>query len=445
LAVNGSLWQNAAMAPGNPPEYLGQLLASLNEPYVVIDQHYVIRLANDAYIQLHNHSGAEAVVGRKCFEVSHGYSLPCDQSGESCPLSLSRESGAPERVVHIHRRSEQDLYESIDLTPLKDSEGEIIYFLERLQPLQNFSPNSQREGLTGRSPSFLRMLEYLNRVSPSDTTVLIQGESGTGKELVARAIHDSSKRSLKPFITVDCTGLPEALIESELFGHEKGAFTGAYTLKRGLVEEADGGTLFLDEIGDIPLGLQAKLLRFLESGTYRRVGSNQLRHANIRLLSATHQPLKELVQAGTFRNDLYYRISTFPIFVPSLRERLEDIPILIASLLKRIEEGSSYKVSDSALKIMKAYSFPGNIRELKNILERAVLLCDGKVIEMAHLPNEMTAPQEPMPKSSGGVAMNVQTEAEVQNLLAGGLSRRETAQRLGVSERTLYRILRTIK
>lgn len=445
LAVNGSVWQNASMAPGNTPEYLGQLLSSLNEPYVVIDQNYVIRLANDAYIQLHKHSDADAVVGRKCYEVSHGYSLPCDQSGESCPLSLSRESGAPERVVHIHRRYNQDLYESIDLTPLKDSQGEIIFFLERLQPLQNFSPNSQREGLTGRSSSFLRMLEYLNRVSPSDTTVLIQGESGTGKELVARAIHDSSKRSLKPFITVDCTGLPESLIESELFGHEKGAFTGAYTLKRGLVEEADGGTLFLDEIGDIPLGLQAKLLRFLESGTYRRVGSNQLRHANIRLLSATHQPLKELVQAGAFRMDLYYRISTFPILVPSLREWLEDIPILIASLLKRLEEGRSYKVSDSALRILMSYPFPGNIRELKNILERAVLLCDGKVIKPAHLPKEMTIPQEPIFKSLDGAAQNVQTEAKVQNLLAGGLSRRETAQRLGISERTLYRILRTMK
>lgn len=433
------------MTPSSPPEYLGQLIESLNEPYVVIDQNYVIRLANDAYIQLHNHSGADAVLGRKCFEVSHAYSLPCDQSGESCPLSLSRESGAQERVVHIHRRSDQDLYESIDLTPLKDSQGNINFFLERLQPLQNFSPNSQREGLTGRSLLFLRMLEYLNRVSPSDTTVLIQGESGTGKELVARAIHDSSKRSLKPFITVDCTGLPETLIESELFGHEKGAFTGAYTLKRGLVEEADGGTLFLDEIGDIPLGLQAKLLRFLESGTYRRVGSNQLRHSNIRLLSATHQPLKELVQAGAFRNDLYYRISTFPIFVPSLRERLDDIPILIASLLKRIGNGRSYKVSDSALRMLMGYTFPGNIRELKNILERAVLLCDGKVIEPAHLPNEIAVTQKPKLKFLNNVAQNVQIEVEVENLLAGGLSRREAAQQLGISERTLYRILRTLK
>lgn len=445
LAVFGRIWQNVHMTPSSPPEYLGQLIESLNEPYVVIDQNYVIRLANDAYIQLHNHSGADAVLGRKCFEVSHAYSLPCDQSGESCPLSLSRESGAQERVVHIHRRSDQDLYESIDLTPLKDSQGNINFFLERLQPLQNFSPNSQREGLTGRSLLFLRMLEYLNRVSPSDTTVLIQGESGTGKELVARAIHDSSKRSLKPFITVDCTGLPETLIESELFGHEKGAFTGAYTLKRGLVEEADGGTLFLDEIGDIPLGLQAKLLRFLESGTYRRVGSNQLRHSNIRLLSATHQPLKELVQAGAFRNDLYYRISTFPIFVPSLRERLDDIPILIASLLKRIGNGRSYKVSDSALRMLMGYTFPGNIRELKNILERAVLLCDGKVIEPAHLPNEIAVTQKPKLKFLNNVAQNVQIEVEVENLLAGGLSRREAAQQLGISERTLYRILRTLK
>lgn len=433
------------MALDNPPELLIQLVASLNEPHVLIDQSYVIRFANDAYLQLHNHSGIDSVVGQTCYAVSHGYSLPCDQSGESCPLSMSRESGTRERVVHIHRRAENDLYESIDLTPLKNKRGDIVFFLERLQPLQHFSPNSQREGLTGRSPMFLKMLDHLHRVAPTDTTVLIEGESGTGKELVARAIHDSSKRSLKPFITVDCTGLPEALIESELFGHEKGAFTGAYALKRGLVEEADGGTLFLDEIGDIPIGLQAKLLRFLESGTYRRVGSNQLRHANVRLLSATHRPLKKLVENGEFRNDLYYRISTFPLSVPSLRERRDDLPVLITSLLRRIESGITYRVSDQALKLLNAYSFPGNIRELKNILERSLLLCDGKTIKPCHLSIDFASVSQNNELQVDALCRTFKPDEEIGVLLSLGLTKRQIAMKLGVSERTVYRILRSLQ
>jgi transcriptional regulator with PAS, ATPase and Fis domain len=292
---------------------------------------------------------------------------------------------------------------------------------------------------------FLKMLDHLHRVAPTDTTVLIEGESGTGKELVARAIHDSSKRSLKPFITVDCTGLPEALIESELFGHEKGAFTGAYALKRGLVEEADGGTLFLDEIGDIPIGLQAKLLRFLESGTYRRVGSNQLRHANVRLLSATHRPLKKLVENGEFRNDLYYRISTFPLSVPSLRERRDDLPVLITSLLRRIESGITYRVSDQALKLLNAYSFPGNIRELKNILERSVLLCDGKTIKPCHLSIDLASVSQNNERQVDALGRTFKPDEEIGVLLSLGLTKRQIAMKLGVSERTVYRILRSLQ
>lgn len=289
------------------------------------------------------------------------------------------------------------------------------------------------------------MLDQLQRVAPTETTVLIQGESGTGKELVARALHDSSKRSLKPYITVDCTGLPETLIESELFGHEKGAFTGAYALKRGLVEEADGGTLFLDEIGDIPLGLQAKLLRFLETGMYRRVGSNQVLHADVRLVSATHRILKDLVATNEFRNDLYYRVSAFPIWVPRLTERKEDLPLLVASLLKRLPKGDAFKLDKAALNLLEAYPFPGNIRELKNILERAVILCDGRLITPAHLPPEVTgfvAAAHDNVLASGNVAGRID---DIGQLLQEGFTRQEIAEKLQVSERTVYRILKALK
>ena len=428
------------------PGLLEQIISSLQEPHVLIDQNYVVRYANEAYLDLHKKGKDSGLVGKRCYEISHGYELPCDQSGESCPLSLSRESGSTERVVHIHKRSGSETYETIELTPLKNRDGKVAYFLERILPLHHSKPSSDQQAMIGRAPVFMAMLDQLQRVAPTGATVLIQGESGTGKELVARALHDSSKRSLKPFVTVDCTGLPETLIESELFGHEKGAFTGAHALKRGLVEEADGGTLFLDEIGDIPLGLQAKLLRFLESGMYRRVGSNQLLHADVRLVSATHRSLKNMVAAGQFRNDLYYRISTFPVWVPRLADRKEDLPLLVTSLLKRLSKGGIYKVSESALKVLRSYEFPGNIRELKNILERASILCDNRTIKPCHLPHELSE----VPVVSGvpeyGHGMEPQQLVpDVESLLAAGLTRREIAKKMGISERTIYRILNALK
>ncbi|MGE8357143.1 MAG: sigma 54-interacting transcriptional regulator, partial [Microvirgula sp.] len=208
------------------------------------------------------------------------------------------------------------------------------FFVERMSPLAA-GRDIQGDGLIGRSPAFRHMLERLARVAPSDETVLLQGASGTGKELVAKALHAASRRAEKPFVTVDCTGLPENLIDSELFGHEKGAFTGAVLRQTGLVEAANGGTLFLDEIGDMPLAMQSKLLRLLETGTYRRLGSTEWRRADVRIVSATHHLLARRVEEGRFRADLYYRLSTFPLYLPPLSERREDIPLLAEALLAR--------------------------------------------------------------------------------------------------------------
>ena len=211
--------------------------------------------------------------------------------------------------------------------------------------------------------------------------MLLLGESGTDKELVARAVHEASDRAASPLVVVDCASLPETLFESELFGHERGAFTGASASKRGLVEAADGGTLFLDEVGDIPLTLQVKLLRLLESGTYRRVGSTDLRRADVRVVSATHRDLRAMIAQGRFREDLYYRLSTFPIRLPSLRERVEDIPLLAETLLARVSGRSRrLALSADALRRLMNYPFPGNVRELRNVLERAALLCVGQTI-----------------------------------------------------------------
>ena len=223
-------------------------------------------------------------------------------------------------------------------------------------------------------------------MAPSATTALLLGESGTGKELVAQAIHQQSGREHGPFVVVECSGLTESLFESELFGYEKGAFTGANRRKIGLVESASGGTLFLDEVGDIPLSLQVKLLRLLETGTFRRVGGVETLRADFRLIAATHRDLKGMVERGSFRRDLYYRLSVFPIHLPALRERRGDIVLLAETLLTRLAPGRAYVLGDEMRARLLAYDFPGNIRELRNIIERAILMADGGTLLPEHLP-----------------------------------------------------------
>ncbi len=308
-------------------------------------------------------------------------------------------------------------------------------------------------GLVGRSGLILGVFSAIERLGPYKATVLVQGESGTGKELVAKAIHDASKRASAPFVTVDCSGLPETLFESELFGHERGAFTGATARRAGLVEAASGGTLFLDEVGDIPLAMQVKLLRLLETGTYRRVGTAELSKADIRLVSATHRDLRAMVAAGSFRQDLYFRINTFPIALPALRERPADIPLLAESLLSRVAPGRKLRLSEAAMARLRIHGYPGNVRELRNVLERASLLCDGHVIGPEHLPDEVggLAPAPvarpaamAAPAAAPATLEDLQLDALRRRLAVHAGSRKALARELGVSERTLYRKLKKL-
>ena len=271
------------------------------------------------------------------------------------------------------------------------------------------------------------------------------GESGTGKELVAHAVHDASQRKAGPIVAVDCSSLPENLFESELFGYEKGAFSGANQRKLGLVEAAKGGTLFLDEVGDIPLSLQVKLLRLLETGTYRRVGGLEPLRSDFRLIAATHRDLKQMVIEGKFRQDLFYRISTFPILLPSLRERKEDLPLLMEVLLKRVSTDRNLSIHPATLMCLSKYTFPGNIRELRNMIERASLLADGDVLLPEHFPDPCEEKLE-MLRSVRGFS-DIMTLEEMEHsylewqMRYSGLGRKELAERLGVSERTLFRKL----
>jgi transcriptional regulator with PAS, ATPase and Fis domain len=288
----------------------------------------------------------------------------------------------------------------------------------------------------------------VQRVACSDVSVLLQGESGTGKELVAEAIHQASARAKGPFVAVDCSGLTESLFESELFGHEKGAFTGAQTRKIGLVEAASGGTLFLDETGDIPLNLQTKLLRLIETGTFRRVGGIETLKANFRLISATHRNLREMVGNEEFRNDLYYRISAFPLHIPSLKERIEDLPLLVDSLLKRFYPELNITMSDAAIECLKQYSFPGNIRELSNIVQRATLMVDDDIIEFQHLPDECKSTgHDDADKTCFSELISLK-ELEKRYINWASLrikNKNKLAEMLGVSERTLYRKIESLE
>ncbi|HMX17058.1 MAG TPA: sigma 54-interacting transcriptional regulator [Rhodocyclaceae bacterium] len=424
-----------------PPPELVSFIDSLPEPHIVCDRNYRVLAANEAYRRSYGADGDFA--GRTCYEISHRFAVPCDQAGETCPLKQSLASGQRERVLHLHHTPGGEAYVNIELSPLRDAHQRIMWFVEKMEPLAVARGLSHAQGLVGRSPAFQHMLALVSRVAPSEATVLLLGESGTGKELVARAIHDASRRADRPFVAVDCSGLPETLFESEIFGHEKGAFTGATTRHAGLVEAARGGTLFLDEVGDIPLGMQVKLLRLLETGAFRSVGSVEPRQADIRLVSATHRDLRRMVAAGTFRQDLYFRLNTFPVELPPLRARQADIPLLARSLIARVAPDRPLEIDDDALAALAAYPFPGNVRELRNILERATLFCDGDTVLPEHLPAEVfqRAPWSP-DRETGGPG----TDEAVLAALGGHRGNRKAlARRLGVSERTLYRRIRALR
>jgi len=299
-------------------------------------------------------------------------------------------------------------------------------------------PNAE---MVGQSPAMQELFRVIQRAGPTDKAILLQGESGTGKELVARALHRASPRAERPLVAINCAALPETLLESELFGHEKGAFTGAINAKQGLFELADGGTLLIDEIGEMPGSLQAKLLRVLEDGSLRRVGSLKERRVNVRLLAATNRNIRDEVQAGRFREDLYYRINVMSLDLPPLRERTGDVPLLVKHIL-----GADWRIEADALETLCRHPWPGNVRQLINALERAKIMADGQVIRLQDLPSEIAS-------SRGGACerhpAGVVTDdlATIQRSHVVDVLRRErgnkarAARALGVNRRSLYRLL----
>ena len=293
-----------------------------------------------------------------------------------------------------------------------------------------------RFGLVGDSPEMHGVFEVIERVADSPSTVLITGESGTGKELVAKALHEGSDRKGGPFIKINCAAIPKTLMESELFGYEKGAFTGATSSKPGRFELADGGTLFLDEIGEIPVEMQVKLLRAIQESEFERVGGLKTIKVDVRLITATNRDLEQEIARGNFREDLYYRLNVVPLQIPPLRRRSGDVPLLVRHILKRFNERlkkNVHGISDDAMAVLVAYGWPGNIRELENVLERTLLFCKSEIIAKADLPDELCAaaaaaaatPAAPRDELAGDDAVDLAGDASLKDIVRAETSRVE--------------------
>jgi transcriptional regulator with PAS, ATPase and Fis domain len=400
---------------------------------------------------------ANELIGRRCHEISHHSSVPCSQHGEHCPLETVFENGQATQVMHIHYDLEgREEWVQLSANPILDEQGTPVYMGEYIQPLRPVCEDNRL--LVGRSPPLMRMVSLLQRVAPTQTTVLLQGESGVGKEQVAKYLHLYSERMNGPFVVVDCGVLGESLIESELFGHVKGSFTGATQHKKGLFEAAHGGTLFIDEIGELPLALQTKLLRALETNSIRPIGGTEYIQTNVRVIAATNRCLQDMVREGSFRQDLYYRLSAFPVHIPPLRERKGDITALAEFFLSQLPDGDRHlPLTPEVIEALLVHDYPGNVRELKHIVERAAILAVGSNIEVDHVVCEPevaeAASEDETPSLDDGQrdqllnrrGGRIPDEAILTALKRARGHRQQAASMLDISERTLYRHIQRLR
>ena len=365
-----------------------------------------------------------------------------------CPVVFLTGRGTIDAAVEAIREGAYDfIVKPLDTARLKVCIDRALEKKETMREVQTLRRRLKQLGssdLIAQSAGMRKVIELVEKVAPSKASVSISGESGTGKEVVARAVHNLSLRRDKPFIAINCASIPATLIESEIFGHERGAFTGADQRRPGVFELAHGGTLFLDELGEIPVDLQAKLLRVLEESRLRRLGGKVELEVDVRVLCATNRDLKQEIKNGRFREDLYFRLNVFQIHLPPLRERREDVPILVQHFVDKFRGDSAKRVSGvhpEAMEVLKNYEWPGNIRELRNAVERAVILCDGELITREHLPPDMAGkgPERHTFRLPFGLSLDaVEREYILGSLQRNGNNKARTAEVLGVSEKTLY-------
>ncbi len=382
--------------------YFPLLLDVIDQSIFTVDRDRIITFFNRAAEKTTGYSANE-VVGRRCSEV---FRTEICEAG--CPLRATIQSGRRimDRRVRISTKDGRPIPVSVTTAVLTTEDGETLGGVEVITDLSSLVHLQRQldgrycfEDILSRNAKMQKIFELLPLVANSDSTVLVLGPSGTGKELMAKAIHHQSGRRDRPFVAVNCAAMPENLMESELFGYVRGAFTDAKRDKPGRIARADGGTLFLDEVGDLPLAIQVKLLRFLQERTYEPLGATFSTRANVRVISATNQDLETMVAAGTFRQDLYVRLNVMQIPLPPLRERPEDIPLLAQHFIQRFRTMTGNKIEgidQQALQALMNHDFPGNVRELENLVERAFILCQGPVITCKHLPpNILDEPCEP--------------------------------------------------
>ena len=437
------------------------LINSQESPAVVIDKHYRIIAANRAYCTSYGVE-ADTVIGHCCHEISHHSPVPCHQNGEDCPHKAVLTTNEPFEVMHTHYDyANRPDRVRIKAYPIDTANGD-RFVLETIHRLASqISLTCEEMRMVGHAPVFLQSVETMRLAAKSYIPVLLYGETGVGKEMAAQYIHEQSARRAKPYVELNCAAIPEALFESEMFGHERGAFTGCVGLKRGLLETADKGTFFLDEVGELPLSMQVKLLHVFDSGEFRRLGGTSTIKVDVRIITATNQNLMAMVSDGSFREDLYFRIAGIKIDIPPLRERRSDIPALAETLIKRMcqrDKTERCHLTKAAMERLMGYNFPGNVRELLNILEQARAISPDGIIAPEHIhlggndhssrAANKTLSVLPAPAARTGAAMETNAPRSLADAEARHIAtllkrhdhnRHAVAEALGISERTLYR------
>jgi PAS domain S-box-containing protein len=398
--------------------------------------------------------GEAEVLGRQCSAV-----FRTDLCDTACPLrrSIASRARIRNREVRIQTKDGRHVPIALSTAPLETPDGQLLGGVEVFKDLSHVEAmrrqldgKYQFEDIVSRNAEMQRIFQILPQVAESKSTILITGPSGTGKELLAKAIHNHGQTRRRAFVAVNCAALPETLLESELFGYRKGAFTDARRDRLGRIAQAEGGTLFLDEIGDLSKALQVKLLRFLQEKNYEPLGSTATVKANVRVITATHRDLAAMVKDGMFRKDLYFRLNVLQITLPPLSRRREDVPLLTRHFIQRFREATGKAIHDlspGALAALMRYDFPGNIRELENIIERAFILCNKREIELDSLPPEV-AGQEASSRNTEAASGNLdflEYEAIRSALARHGGNRTRAAKELGIHRTTLFRRLRSLK
>ena len=443
--------------------FINHIIDSMADGVFTMDNNGKITSWNRSMTRITGYSPDEAI-GRSCslLQCSRCFGVNCPTNIQQCGVL---DSGIKEaKECHLQHKNGLDIPVIKHAGAVKDDDGEILGVVETVTDLTELNQTRRKaeealrklaeihrlDNIFGKSKKMRDVFDVVKAAAKSDATIIIQGESGTGKELIAGAIHYHSRRKNHPLITVNCSALPENLLESELFGHIKGAYTGATHTRQGRFEESDGGTIFLDEIGELTPYTQVKLLRVLQEHEIERLGESVKRKVDIRVVAATNRNLLDMVQSSEFREDLYYRLNVFPIYLPPLRERPEDIPLLVNHFITSMNRRTGKKIMDTSRQVLKTflnYNWPGNVRELENAIEHAFVLCGRDRIEIQDIPRNLQEQTPPsMRKQSRSLAgksrPKIQKDQLIELLKECDWSKAEAARRLGVSHTAIWKYMK---